>query len=58
MLDIIAKSRQKIQNEPKMTVKVTPKMTPKRQRMILSVIEVNFRNDCMGFNKRLLWKRK
>ncbi len=26
--------------------------------MKLSVIEVNFRNDCMGFNKRLLWKRK
>ena len=23
-----------------------------------SVIEVNFRNDCMRFNKRLLWKRK
>ena len=26
--------------------------------MKLSVIEVNFRNDCMGFNKRLIWKRK
>ena len=23
-----------------------------------SVIEVTFKNDCMRFNKRLLWKRK
>ena len=43
---------------PKMTVKVTPKMTPKRQRMKLYVLEVNFLNDSMGFNKRLLWKIK
>ena len=43
---------------PKMTVKVTPKMTPKRQRMKLSVIEANFWNDSMVFNKQQLWKRK
>ena len=47
MLDIIAKSRQKIQNEPKMTVKVTPKMTPKRQRMILKVKEMTLKKQKM-----------
>ena len=47
MLDIIAKSRQKIQNEPKMTVKVTPKMTPKRQRMILKAKEMTLKKQRM-----------
>ena len=47
MLDIIAKSRQKIQNEPKMTVTVTPKMTHKRQRMIPKVKEMTLKKQRM-----------
>ena len=30
----------------------------KNKRMKLYVLEVYFLNDSMGFNKRLLWKRK
>ena len=47
MLNIIAKSRQKIQKEPKMTVKVTTKMTPKRQRMILKAKEMTLKKQRM-----------